>query len=134
MKLKTLDENDANFTDWSVYIPRDEAQELEPQIQNLIESGEIYGPNATNLPNAYNDRHLYQPLLAITNANDSWRTTPPALEESEQQFVKTCATISASNAKDISRKKRYSSYATRVEAKESDSMKTKAFIPTLFSG
>ena len=88
MKLKTLDGNDANFTDWSVYIPRDEAQELEPQIQNLIESGEIYGPNATNLPNAYNDRHLYQPLLAITNANDLWRTTPPALEESEQQFVK----------------------------------------------
>ena len=88
MKLKTLDENDANFTDWRVYIPRDEAQELEPQIQNLIESGEIYGPNVTDLPNAYNDRHLYQPLLAITNANDSWRTTPPALEESEQQFVK----------------------------------------------
>ncbi len=88
VKLKTLDKNDANFTDWRVYIPRDEAQELEPQIQNLIESGEIYGPNATNLPNAYNDRHLYQPLLAITNANDSWRTTPPALEESEQQFVK----------------------------------------------
>ena len=88
MKLKTLDENDANFTDWSVYIPRDEAQELEPRIQNLIESGQIYGPNVTELPNAYNDRHLYQPLLAITNANDSWRTTPPALEESEQQFVK----------------------------------------------
>ena len=88
MKLKTLDGNDANFIDWSVYIPRDEAQELEPQIQNLIESGEIYGPNATNLPNAYNDRHLYQPLLAIINANDLWRTTPPALEESEQQFVK----------------------------------------------
>ena len=53
-----------NFTDWNVYIPRDEAQELEPQIQNLIESGEIYGPNVTELPNAYNDRHLYQPLLA----------------------------------------------------------------------
>ena len=87
MKLKTLDENDANFTDWSVYIPRDEAQELEPQIQHLIESGKIYGPNVTNLPNAYNDRHLYQPLLAITNANDSWRTTPPALEESEKLFV-----------------------------------------------
>ena len=87
MKLKTLDENDANFTDWSVYIPRDEAQELEPQIQNLIESGEIYGPNVTDLPNAYNDRHLYQPLLAITNTNDSWRTAPPALEESEKLFV-----------------------------------------------
>ena len=87
VKLETLDENDTNFTDWSVYVPRDEAQELEPQIQNLIESGAIYGPNVTDLPNAYNDRHLYQPLLAITNANDSWRTTPPALEESEKLFV-----------------------------------------------
>ncbi len=88
VRLKTLDEDDANFTDWSVHIPRDEAQELEPQIQHLIESGEIYGPNVTDFPNAYNDRHLYQPLLAITNANDSWRIAPPALEESEQQFVK----------------------------------------------
>ena len=87
VRLKTLEEDDANFTDWSVYIPRDEAQELKPQIQHLIESGEIYGPNVTELPNAYNDRHLYQPLLAITNANDSWRTTPPALEESEKLFV-----------------------------------------------
>ena len=87
VRLKTLDEDNANFTDWNVYIPRDEAQELEPQIQNLIESGEIYGPNVTELPNAYNDRHLYQPLLAITNTNDTWRTTPPALEESEKLFV-----------------------------------------------
>ena len=87
VRLKTLDEDNANFTNWNVYIQRDEAQELEPKIQNLIESGEIYGPNVTDLPNAYNDRHLYQPLLAITNANDSWRTTPPALEESEKLFV-----------------------------------------------
>ncbi len=87
VRLKTLDEDNANFTDWRVYIPRDEANELEPQIQNLIESGEIYGPNVTKLPNAYNDRHLYQPLLVITNTNDSWRTTPAALEESEKLFV-----------------------------------------------
>ena len=87
MRLETLDENDANFINWNIYIPRDKAHELEPQIQNLIENGEIYGPNVTDLPNAYNDRHLYQPLLAITNANDSWRTTPPALEESEKLFV-----------------------------------------------
>ena len=87
MRLDTLKEDDDNFTDWRIYIPRDEAHELEPQIQNLIESGEIYGPNVTDLPNAYNDRHLYQPLLAITNANDLWRTTPPALEESEKLFV-----------------------------------------------
>ena len=30
VQLKQLDENDANFTDWSVYIPRNEASELEP--------------------------------------------------------------------------------------------------------
>ena len=41
VRLKTLDEDNANFPDWSVYIPRDEAQELEQQIQNLIESGEV---------------------------------------------------------------------------------------------
>ena len=87
MKLDRLDESNTNFTNWNVYIPRDEAHELEPQIQKLIESGEIYGPNVTQLPNAYNDRHLYQPLLAIDSVNDSWRTTPPALEESEKLFV-----------------------------------------------
>ena len=87
IRLDTLKEDDDNFTDWRIYIPRDEARELETHIQNLIESGAIYGPNVTDLPNAYNDRHLYQPLLAITNANDSWRTTPPALEESEKLFV-----------------------------------------------
>ncbi len=87
MRPGWLDEKDTNFTNWNVYIPRDKAQELEPKIQNLIESGAIYGPDVTELPNAYNDRHLYQPLLAITNANDSWRTTPPALEESEKLFV-----------------------------------------------
>ena len=87
VQLRQLDENDANFTDWSIYIPRNEARELEPQIQYLIESGEIYGPNLTDLPNAYNDRHLYQPLLSISNTNDLWSTAPPALEESEKHFV-----------------------------------------------
>lgn len=87
VRLRRLDVEDPNFPNWKVYIPRDEAIEIEPQIQYLIESGEIYGPNVTDLPNAYNDRHLYQPLLAITNANNSWQTTPPALEESEKNFV-----------------------------------------------
>ena len=32
VKPDTLKEDDDNFTDWIVYIPRDEAQELEPQI------------------------------------------------------------------------------------------------------
>lgn len=83
VRLGHLDENDANFTNWSVYVPRAKASELEPRILNLIESGEIYGAGLTELPTAYNDRHLYQPLLTAGEA----KTTPPALEESEQQFV-----------------------------------------------
>ncbi len=87
VKLETLNKDNDNFTDWEVYIPRDESQELEPHLQSVIESGEIYGPNVTDLPNAYNDHHLYQPLLTITSTNDAWRTTPPALAESEKNFV-----------------------------------------------
>ena len=83
VRLGHLDENDANFTNWSVSVPRAKASELEPRILNLIESGEIYGAGLTELPTAYNDRHLYQPLLTAGKA----KTSPPALEESEQRFV-----------------------------------------------
>lgn len=83
VRLGRLDENDANFTDWTVYVPRAKATELEPLILELIENEEIYGPDFTSLPNAYNDRHLYQPLLIAAEA----KTSPPALEESEQRFV-----------------------------------------------
>ena len=88
VRLERLDENDTNFTNWNVSIPRNEASKLEPQIRHLIESGEIYGPGLTELPNIYNDRHLYQPLLTVDPADTAWRTAPPALEESEKHFVK----------------------------------------------
>lgn len=83
VRLGKLDENDANFTDWTVYVPRAKATELEPLILELIENEEIYGPGFTSLPNAYNDRHLYQPLLTV----GAGKTSPAALEESEQCFV-----------------------------------------------
>ena len=82
-----LDKNNRNFTNWKVSIPREDASELEPQIKHLIENGDIYGPDLTNLPNVYNDRHLYQPLLTVGEADALLRTTPPALEESEKHFV-----------------------------------------------
>ena len=44
VQLEQLDQNDANFTDWSVYIPRNEASETEPRIERLTESGRIYEP------------------------------------------------------------------------------------------
>ena len=85
VRLGRLDENDANFTDWTVYVPRAKATELEPLIHKLIEAEEIYGPGLklADLPNVYNDRHLYQPLLTV----GAVKTSPPALEESEQRFV-----------------------------------------------
>lgn len=93
VQLKQLNENDANFADWSVYIPRNEAGETEPRIERLIESGRIYGSGLTTLSevgkvyNVHNDRHLYQPLLTIDTADTTWRTTPPFLEASEKHFV-----------------------------------------------
>ena len=93
VQLKQLDENDANFTNWSVYIPRNEASETEPRIASLMESGEIYESGLTtlsevyNVYNVYNDRHLYQPLLTIDTTDKVWRTAPPFLEASEKHFV-----------------------------------------------
>ena len=93
VQLEQLDQNDANFTDWSVYIPRNEASETEPRIERLTESGRIYEPGLTtlsevcNIYNVYNDRHLYQPLLTIDTADTTWRTAPPFLEASEKYFV-----------------------------------------------
>ena len=93
VQLRQLDENDANFTDWNVYIPRNEASETEPRIERLLESGRIYEPELTtlsevcNIYNVYNDRHLYQPLLTIDTADTTWRTAPPFLEASEKYFV-----------------------------------------------
>ena len=85
--LDKLSEENRNFTNWKVSIPREDASDLEPQIKHLIENGVIYGPNLTDLPNIYNDRHLYQPLLTVGEADAVLRTTPPALEESEKHFV-----------------------------------------------
>lgn len=91
-------EDENNFPDWTVYVPKTEAQEVQPEIENLMESEEIYGPGLTVLPNVYNERHLYQPLLtneehlyrsllSMGMGNNLWRTTPPALEDSERDFV-----------------------------------------------
>ena len=89
VRLKKLDKEDSNFTNWTVHIPRVEARELEPQIQHLIETNEIYETSGeqAGLIRIFNERHLYQPLLAVDRTDIRWRTTPPALENSEKNFV-----------------------------------------------
>ena len=93
VRLKQLHEEDSNFTNWSVYIPRTEAEEFEPRVRHLMESGKIYESGLTSLSEdydigtVYNDRHLYQPLFTIDTVDTAWRTTPPALQGSEKHFV-----------------------------------------------
>ena len=88
LKIKLLDKENDNFTNWNVSIPQEEASNLKPQIEYLIENEDIYGPNFSDLPNIHNERHLYQPLLTVGGAETTIRTSPPALEESEEHFVK----------------------------------------------
>ncbi len=95
VRLEQLEKNNNNFTDWNVSIPHEDASTLRPQIEHLIESGAIYGPDITDLPNIHNERHLYQPLLtigAVGAADTALRISPPALEESEKHFVKDLRT------------------------------------------
>ena len=89
VRLRKLNKKDPNFTDWKVSVPRDEAGEIEQQLQHLIETDELYETSGehSGLIRVFNEQHLYQPLLAIRKTNDSWRATPPALETSEQRFV-----------------------------------------------
>ena len=137
VQLKQLDENDANFTDWSVYIPRNEASETELRIERLMESGRIYGSQLTTLSevysvyNVYNDRHLYQPLLTIDTTDKVWRTSPPFLESSEKHFVEDLYSYVCQKQRNpLCIKNRYSFYATKAGAEELASIKMKASIPT----
>ena len=90
VQLEKLKKKDHNFTNWRIHIPRNEASVIAPQIQKLIETEEIYETSGeySGLIRVINERHLYQPLLAVVGTADiSWHTTPPALENSEKNFV-----------------------------------------------
>ena len=92
------EDDEKNFPNWTVHVPRNDAQAVQSAIENLKESEDIYGPGLTDLPNVYSEQHLYQPLLTneehryrtISNleiSDNLWRTIPPALEDSERDFV-----------------------------------------------
>ena len=93
MDLEKLRESNRNFTEkWEISVPQNHAQELEKHITRLVADGGMYDGRYRNLgsddyPIVYNDRHLYLPLLAVGTADNSWRASPPALVESEKDFV-----------------------------------------------
>ena len=95
MTLDTLKKDDPNlnFGKWKISFHNEDA-ELVQQVRQygetmkrITEEGAVYGSSETLSLAVYIENHLYQPLLVINSANASWRVTPPALEESEKDFV-----------------------------------------------
>ena len=85
MVYAELDEEHANFRDYTVRIARSEV-ELIDAIQKLIEEADrIYRRETQELPAVHFDRHLYQPLLVERGAKV--RSDPPGLNEAERRFV-----------------------------------------------
>ena len=93
MELEKLKESNRNFTEkWEISVPQNHAREMQEHITRLVEGGGMYDGRYRNLgkddyPIVYNDRHLYLPLLAVSPADTSWHASPPALVESEKDFV-----------------------------------------------
>ena len=95
MVYKLLDERDPNLSfsrepeakgQYVVSIRQSE-HALIDEIERLIVEGErLYAEETEELPRFHFDRHLYQPLLV--EKGDKVKSAPPALNQSEQQFVK----------------------------------------------
>jgi len=85
MVYKVLGNNDPNFQDFTVKIPRSERGLIEA-VRQLIEEGErLYNQESLELPRIHFDRHLYQPLLV--ERGDKIKSAPPGLRDSERKFV-----------------------------------------------
>ena len=93
--LDTLKKDDPNlnFGKWQISFRNEDAEliqqlrEYGEEMRQIAEEGAIYDTPVRHSLAVYIESHLYQPLLAINNANDLWNTVPPALEESERHFV-----------------------------------------------
>lgn len=95
MVYKPLNERDPNLSfsrepeakGQYVVSVRQSEHTLIGEIEKLINEGEqLYAGETEELPRFHFDRHLYQPLLV--EKGDKVKSTPPALNQSEQQFVK----------------------------------------------
>ena len=97
MEYRPLDENDPNLAfnldrvsegkpAYIVKVKRSD-EDLVRAIQKLLEeAGRVYHEEDQELPRIHFDRHLYLPLLV--QATDKLETIPPALNQSEAQFVR----------------------------------------------
>ena len=93
MVYREIDEKDANFQDYAVRTPPDEALEIQKLIK---EADEIYEKESRKLPTVHFDRHLYQPLLS--QENERITSIPPGLNEGERKFVRDLRSYYSSGA------------------------------------
>ncbi len=96
MELEDINKMESNFEDWEIRVSKEKHELIENlrglkrKIEQMINDGEfVYRSPRTELPEAYIERHLYQPLIVMLKGevNPSLEAKPPALEESEQDFV-----------------------------------------------
>ena len=96
MELETIEKKNANFANWQIRVSKRKPQLIEQisetskEMEQMIKDGDfVYRSPRTGVPEAYIERHLYQPLIVIPQGetNDDLEATPPALEKSEQEFV-----------------------------------------------
>ena len=95
MTLETLENNDPNlnFGKWKISFRKEDAELIQQlrdfteEMKRIAELGAAYDPRVKSALAVYIENHLYQPLLVVSKAVDSWNTAPPALQESEKHFV-----------------------------------------------
>ena len=85
MTYRTLNETDPNFRDYTIKIPRDDANLIDAVQKLIIEGTRIYKQKVQEFPNIHFDHHLYQPLL--TDRHDKITSEPPGLNEGERRFI-----------------------------------------------
>ena len=96
MELESINKRNANFANWKIWVSKKKPQlieqvsEMSKEIKQMIKDDDfVYGSPRTGLPEAYIERHLYQPLIVMRKGetNNDLEATPPALEKSEHEFV-----------------------------------------------
>lgn len=96
MELEDINEMNPIPVNWDVRVSKKQPelfaslQGIKQEIKQMINDGEfVYRSPRTGLPEAYIERHLYQPLIVMINgeSNPSLEATPPALVQSEQDFI-----------------------------------------------
>ena len=96
MELEDINKMKSIPVNWELRVSKKEPELIKSlrgmrkEIKQMIKDREfVYRSPRTGLPEAYIERHLYQPLIVMIKGeeNPSLEATPPALVQSEQDFI-----------------------------------------------